>query len=142
VVLNVYLFAAAPKGFFPRQDTGQLNGGIRADQSISFQAMQDKLRQLVNIIRRDPAVDTVVAFTGGGRAGGGFMFLNLKPVDEREEGDTGETVIARLRPKLARVTGVTIFLNPVQALRMGGRSCNSTYQYNLKSDNAADLKQW
>src|SRR5690606_32415734 len=90
VVLNVYLFAAAPKGFFPRQDTGQLNGGIRADQSTSFQAMQDKLRQLVNIIRRDPAVDTVVAFTGGGRAGGGFMFLNLKPVDERAEGDTGE----------------------------------------------------
>ncbi|CAN7304577.1 efflux RND transporter permease subunit [Massilia sp. LjRoot122] len=142
VVLNVYLFAAAPKGFFPRQDTGQLNGGIRADQSISFQAMQGKLRQLVGIIKRDPAVDTVVAFTGGGRAGGGFMFLNLKPIDERAEGDTGEAVIARLRPKLARVTGVSIFLNPVQDLRMGGRSSNSTYQYTLKSDNAADLKQW
>ncbi|RZA32798.1 MAG: nodulation protein, partial [Lysobacteraceae bacterium] len=142
VVLNVYLFAAAPKGFFPRQDTGQLNGGIRADQSISFQAMQDKLRQLVTIIKRDPAVDTVVAFTGGGRAGGGFMFLNLKPIDERAKGDTGEAVIARLRPKLARVTGVSIFLNPVQDLRMGGRSSNSTYQYTLKSDNATDLKQW
>jgi multidrug efflux pump len=142
VGLNVYLFAAAPKGFFPQQDTGQLNGGLRADQSISFQAMQGKLRQLVNIIKRDPAVDTVVAFTGGGRAGGGFMFINLKPVDERAEGDTGQAVIARLRPKLARVTGVSIFLNPVQDLRMGGRSSNSTYQYTLKSDNAADLKQW
>jgi len=142
VGLNVYLFAAAPKGFFPQQDTGQLNGGIRADQSISFQAMQGKLRQLVDIIKRDPAVDTVVAFTGGGRAGGGFMFINLKPVDERAEGDTGQAVIARLRPKLARVTGVSIFLNPVQDLRMGGRSSNSTYQYTLKSDNAADLKQW
>ncbi|MEX5747081.1 efflux RND transporter permease subunit [Massilia sp. X63] len=142
VGLNVYLFAAAPKGFFPQQDTGQLNGGIRADQSISFQAMQGKLRQLVNIIKRDPAVETVVAFTGGGRAGGGFMFINLKPVDQRAQGDTGQAVIARLRPKLARVTGVSIFLNPVQDLRMGGRSSNSTYQYTLKSDNAADLKQW
>lgn len=142
VGLNVYLFAAAPKGFFPQQDTGQLNGGIRADQSISFQAMQGKLRQLVNIIKRDPAVETVVAFTGGGRAGGGFMFINLKPVEQRAQGDTGQAVIARLRPKLARVTGVSIFLNPVQDLRMGGRSSNSTYQYTLKSDNAADLKQW
>ncbi|MCA1245021.1 efflux RND transporter permease subunit [Massilia sp. MS-15] len=142
VALNVYLFSAAPKGFFPQQDTGQLNGGIRADQSISFQAMQDKLRQLVNIIKRDPAVDTVVAFTGGGRAGGGFMFINLKPVAERAKGDTGQAVIARLRPRMARVTGVSIFLNPVQDLRMGGRSSNSTYQYTLKSDNAADLKQW
>ena len=76
--LNVYLFIAIPKGFFPQQDTGQINGGLRADQSISFQAMQDKLRQLVDIIRSDPAVDTVVGFTGGGRAGGGFMFVNLK----------------------------------------------------------------
>ncbi|QOY93180.1 efflux RND transporter permease subunit [Massilia sp. UMI-21] len=140
VGLNVYLFSAAPKGFFPRQDTGQINGGIRADQSISFQAMQGKLRQLVDIIRRDPAVDTVVAFTGGRRAGGGFMFMSLKPPGQRSE--SGEAVIARLRPKLARVTGVSIFLNPVQDLRMGGRSSNSTYQYTLKSDNAADLKQW
>ena len=77
--LNVYLFIAAPKGFFPQQDTGQLNGGLRADQSISSQAMGDKLRQVVDIIRRDPAVDTVVGFTGGARAGGGFMFVNLKP---------------------------------------------------------------
>ena len=138
--LNVYLFAAAPKGFFPQQDTGQISGGIRADQSISFQAMQGKMRQLVNIIKRDPAVDTVVGFTGGGRAGGGFMFINLKPADQRA--DAGQAVIARLRPQLARVTGVSLFLNPVQDLRMGGRSSNSTYQYTLKSDNAADLKLW
>jgi multidrug efflux pump len=142
VGLNVYLFSAAPKGFFPRQDTGQINGGIRADQSISFQAMQGKLRQLVNIIRRDPAVATVVGFTGGGRAGGGFMFINLKPVSERAEGDGGQAVIARLRPQLARVTGVSLFLNPVQDLRIGGRSSNSTYQYTLKSDSSDDLKLW
>jgi multidrug efflux pump len=142
VGLNVFLFSAAPKGFFPQQDTGQINGGMRADQSISFQAMQQKLRQLVNIIKSDPAVDTVVGFTGGSRAGGGFMFLNLKPASERAKGENGQAVIARLRPKLARVTGVQLFLNPVQDLRMGGRSSNSTYQYTLKSDNRADLKLW
>lgn len=140
VALNVYLFSAAPKGFFPQQDSGQMNGGIRADQSISSTAMQAKIYQLVEIIRKDPAVETVVAFTGGGRAGGGFMFVNLKPVGERDV--AAQAVIARLRPQMAKVTGITIFLNPVQDLRMGGRSSNSTYQYTLKSDNAADLKQW
>jgi multidrug efflux pump len=138
--LNVYLFAAAPKGFFPQQDTGQINGGIRADQSISFQAMQEKLKQLVDIIRADPAVATVVGFTGGSRAGGGFMFINLKPVSDRDVG--GQAVIARLRPQLAQVTGVSMFLNPVQDLRMGGRQSNSTYQYTLKSDKREDLKLW
>jgi multidrug efflux pump len=142
VGLNVFLFSAAPKGFFPQQDTGQINGGMRADQSISFQAMQQKLKQLVNIIKSDPAVDTVVGFTGGSRAGGGFMFLNLKPASERAKGESGQAVIARLRPKLARVTGVQLFLNPVQDLRMGGRQSNSTYQYTLKSDNRADLRMW
>ncbi|MCW5648622.1 MAG: efflux RND transporter permease subunit [Ramlibacter sp.] len=140
VGLNVYLFTHVPKGFFPQQDTGQISGGMRADQSISFQAMQDKLRQLVDIIRADPAVDTVVGFTGGSRPGGGFMFINLKPASERT--DKGQAVIARLRPQLAAVTGISLFLNPVQDLRMGGRSSNSTYQYTLKSDNVADLRLW
>jgi multidrug efflux pump len=138
--LNGYLFYMIPKGFFPQQDTGQIQGGLRADQSISFQAMQEKLRQLVNIIRADPAVDTVVGFTGGGRAGGGFLFVNLKRGAERT--DKGQAVIARLRPQIATVTGVSLFLNPVQDLRMGGRQSSSTYQYTLKSDNIADLRSW
>jgi len=138
--LNGYLFVMVPKGYFPQQDTGQIQGGMRADQSISFQAMQDKLRELVNIIRADPAVDTVVGFAGGSRAGGGFMFINLKPATDRTE--RGQAVIARLRPQLARVTGISLFLNPVQDLRMGGRQSNSTYQYTLKSDNIADLRNW
>lgn len=140
VGLNVYLYVKAPKGFFPQQDTGQINGGLRADRSISFQALQTKLKQLVDIIRADPAVDTVVGFTGGSRAGGGFMFINLKPVGQRKDG--GQAVIARLRPQLAQVTGVSLFLNTVQDLRGGGRQTNSTYQYTLKSDNAADLSRW
>jgi multidrug efflux pump len=138
--LNVYLYIAMPKGFFPQQDTGQLNGGLRADQSISFQAMQDKLKQLVGIIHRDPAVDTVVGFTGGSRAGGGFVFIELKPTSQRK--DSGQAVIARLRPQLAQVPGVTLFLNPVQDVRMGARQTNSTYQYTLKSDNQEDLRKW
>ncbi len=140
VALNVYLFLAIPKGFFPQQDTGQIRGGLRADQSISFQAMQGKLRELVDIIRADPAVDTVVGFTGGSRSGGGFLSVMLKPRAERSEGALA--VIARLRPRLAQVTGVQLFLSPAQDLRMGGRSSSSTYQYALKSDSAADLKLW
>jgi multidrug efflux pump len=141
IALNGYLLVMAPKGFFPQQDTGQISGGMRADQSISFQAMQEKLRTIVNIIRTDPAVDTVVGFTGGSRAGGGFMFINLKEPSQRK-GVAAQAVIARLRPQLARVTGISLFLNPVQDLRMGGRQSNSAYQYTLKSDNGADLKQW
>ncbi|MCE9660575.1 MAG: efflux RND transporter permease subunit [Burkholderiales bacterium] len=138
--LNVYLFSAAPKGYFPQQDTGQLQGGLRADQSISSQALGEKLRQVVGIIHADPAVGTVVGFTGGGRAGGGFLFVNLKPAAQRE--DSGQAVIARLRPQLARVTGLQIFLNPVQDLRAGGRQANSTYQYTLKSDSLPTLRRW
>jgi len=140
--LNAYLFVKIPKGFFPQQDTGQIAGGLRADQSISFQAMQEKLKQLVDITRADPAVDTVVAFTGGSRAGGGFMFVSLKPAAERASGERAQAVIARLRPQLQQVSGVSLFLNPVQDLRMGGRQSNSTYQYTLKSDNNDDLKRW
>ena len=140
IALNVYLYMAVPKGFFPTQDSGRLNGGLRADQSISSEELGAKMRQLVAIIGRDPAVATVVGFTGGGRAGGGFLSVDLKPRGERK--DKGSDVITRLRPKLARVTGVSLFLNPQQDVRMGGRQSNATYQYTLKSDNAADLKTW
>jgi len=140
VGLNVYLFTNTPKGFFPQQDSGQISGGLLADQSISTKAMGAKLRQVADIIRADPAVDTVVGFTGGGRAGGGFLFVNLKPRAQRQDG--AFAVIARLRPQLAQVTGLRAFLNPVQDLRGGGRSSNATYQYTLKSDNLPDLRKW
>jgi multidrug efflux pump len=132
VFLNVFLMAVAPGGLFPNQDTGALNGGLRADQSISFTAMKDKLTQIVKIVRSDPSVDTVVAFSGGSRAGGGFLFVTLKPRGERPSADE---VIQRLRPKLARVRGVSTFLNPVQDLQAGGRQTNATYQYVLHADN-------
>jgi multidrug efflux pump len=138
VAMNIYLFTIVPKGFFPEQDTGQLNGGLRADQSISFQEMKQKLTQFVTILKNDPAVDTVVGFTGGSRAGGGFVFLSLKG---HVKGGS-QAVIQRLRPKLARVSGASLFLNPVQDLRVGGRQSNSTYQYTLKSDELGELRTW
>ena len=140
VALNVYLFMAIPKGFFPEQDNGQLQGGLRADQSISSSALAEKLQQAVDIVRRDPAVATVVGFSGGGGAGGGFLSAALKPPSERTE--STREVINRLRPQLNQITGLRVFLNPVQELRMGGRSTSSTYQFTLKADNQADLKTW
>jgi multidrug efflux pump len=140
IALNVYLFSAIPKGYFPQQDNGQLNAGLRADQSISSAAIAEKLKLAVDIIRKDPAVDTVVGFSGGGRSGGGFMFVNLKPVSQRTEKTAA--VIDRLRPQLNQLTGLRVFLSPVQDLRMGGRSSNSSYQYTLKSDSLSDLRTW
>ncbi|WP_395337250.1 efflux RND transporter permease subunit [Novosphingobium sp. BL-8H] len=137
IALNIYLIGVAPKGFFPQQDTGGMVGGLRADQSISFSEMQDKLTRIARIVKSDPAVDTVIAFTGGSRAGGGFLFTTLKPRSQRPP---APAVIARLRPKLARVSGVSLFLNPVQDLQVGGRQTNSTYQYVLKADDPAVLK--
>ncbi|WP_305805195.1 efflux RND transporter permease subunit [Stenotrophomonas sp. YIM B06876] len=137
VGLNVYLLWVVPKGFFPEQDSGQISGGVRADQSISFQAMRGKLTRILAVLGADPAVQDVVGFTGGSRAGGGFVFLTLKPKPGRT--DSSQTVISRLRPKLAAISGVSLFLNPVQDVRMGGRQSNATYQYTLQSDNAADL---
>jgi len=131
VALNIFLLIQVQKGFFPEQDTGSLQGGLRADQSISFADMQTKLTQIVKVIRKDPAIENVVAFTGGSRAGGGFMFATLKPKSQR---DDARTVINRLRPKLARITGVATFLSPVQDMRVGGRGGNSTYQYTLQAD--------
>ncbi len=137
VMLNVFLIAVAPKGFLPSQDTGSMTGGLRVDQSMSFGATRDKMTRLVNIVRSDPAVATVVAFAGGSRAGSGFMFVSLKPRTDREGIDE---VIQRLRPKLARVRGVSLFLNPVQDLQAGGRQTTSMYQYVLHADDPAVLK--
>jgi len=140
IALNAWLFTIVPKGFFPQQDATQITAGLRADQSISFEAMKSKVRQMVEIIRKDPAVATVTGYTGGNRPGGGFMFITLKPRAERKE--SGQEVIGRLRPQLSRVTGVSAFMVPVQDLRVGGRRDVNQIQYTLKSDNLDDLKLW
>jgi len=141
--LNVYLYVIVQKGFFPQQDTGRMNGSFMGDQSTSFQAMQRKIAQLAKIVQQDPAVDTVQAFTGGG--GGtttntGRAFFSLKPLNERKV--TADQIINRLRPKLAVVPGVTLFLQASQDIRVGGRQSAAQYQYTLQSDNLAELTHW
>jgi len=152
VTLNVYLYVVVPKGFLPQQDTGQLRGGIRGDAFSSFQLMKGKLTEVVDIIRADPAVATVVGNVGGGGGmgpmggGGGAASANvsiaLKPLSQRK--DSADRVIARLRPKMAQVTGVQAFLQAVQDIGGGGggRSANSQYQYTLLGDDLAELRDW
>ena len=145
IVMNFVLFAAVPKGFFPEQDTGRMIGGLQADQSISFQSMQQKLTQLSSIVQHDPAVQTVVGFTGTGGGGGagttntGSVYVALKPLNQR---DNIDTVMNRLRGKLSAVPGARLFLFPIQDFRAGGRQSNAAYQYTLQADSATDLYTW
>ena len=138
--LNVYLYTAVPKGFFPQQDTGRIMGFIQADQSISFQAMRGKLSQLMAIVQEDEAVQNVIGFTGGSQRNGGQMFITLKPLNERDV--TLEQVINRLRPKLSRVAGASLFLQGVQDIRIGGRPSNSQFQYAIQADSLEELQTW
>ncbi|WP_075180868.1 multidrug efflux RND transporter permease subunit MdtC [Pantoea sp. 1.19] len=140
VGLSVHLYMTIPKTFFPEQDTGRLMGFIQADQSISFQAMRGKLQDFMTIVRDDPAVESVVGFTGGSRTNSGSMFIALKPLGQRSE--TAQQVIGRLRGKLAKEPGASLFLMAVQDLRFGGRQSNAGYQYSLLSDDLDALRRW
>jgi multidrug efflux pump len=140
ILLNVYLYVIIPKGFFPQQDTGRLGGSIQADQGISFQAMQKKLKDFVDIVRADPAVESVVAFTGGGHRNGGSMYIGLKPLSER--GESADQVIERLRGKLAGEPGANLYLQPVQDIRIGGRQASAQFQFTLQADELAELRAW
>jgi multidrug efflux pump len=141
--VNVYLIAIVPKGFFPQQDTGRLAGGIQGAQDASFTAMRQRMVRFVDIVRADPAVANVVAFTGSG--GGtttntGRMFISLKPLEERRV--SADEIIRRLRRQLATVEGASLFLQATQDLRVGGRGGNAQYQYTIQSENLDDLVKW
>ena len=140
VGLNIFLYAKVQKGFFPQQDTGRVIGSIQADQGISFQAMRQKLADFIEIVRADPAVESVVGFTGGGQRNSGFMFVSLKPLKERKI--SADQVIARLRPGLAQEPGANLYLVPVQDIRVGGRQANAQYQFTLQADELAELRTW
>src|SRR2546427_3204180 len=131
--LNVYLFVIVPKGFFPQQDVGRIVGNIQAEQDISFPAMHRKMAEFADTVRTDPAVNNVVAFTGGGgnTTNSGRVFIVLKPLDERKI--SVDQAISRLRGKLAHVPGATLYLQAVQDLRIGGRQSNAQFQYTLQS---------
>jgi len=143
--VNVYLFVVIPKGFFPQQDNGRIAGVLVAAQDVSFQAIREKMRRFVDIVKSDPAVETATAFTGGGGGRGttsntGRMFISLKPRAERKL--SADEVIARLRPKLASVPGATLFLQAMQDVRLGGRVSQAQYQYTLVSDDLEQLNAW
>jgi multidrug efflux pump len=140
VALSIFLYVVVPKGFFPQQDTGRLMGAIQGAQDISFQAMKQKLQLFVDTVMTDPAVDTVVAFNGGGTSNVGRMFIQLKDLDERKV--SADVVINRLRPKLSGIPGATLFLQAAQDVRVGGRGSNSQYQYTLRADNLNELSDW
>ncbi|AJI94067.1 acrB/AcrD/AcrF family protein [Yersinia ruckeri] len=140
MALNVWLYISIPKTFFPEQDTGRMMGFIQADQSISFQAMKLKLQDFMKIVSADPAVDNVTGFTGGSRTNSGSMYISLKPLTERTE--TAQQVIARLRSKLAKEPGASLFLAAVQDIRIGGRQSNAAYQYTLQADDLNALRSW
>ena len=141
IAVNVFLLVIVPKGFFPEQDNGTVFGGIMGAQDASFQSMQVLTKRFVNIVKTDPAVENVMAFTGGrGSTNGGFIYVGLKPLDERNVSASG--VIRRLRPKLLAVPGATVFMQAGQDLRIGGRGGNAQYQYTIQSQNLADLVKW
>ena len=136
ICLAVYLYIVVPKGFFPQQDNGRLNGSVVASEDISFQSMRQKLAQYVELVKSDPAVDVVTGFVGQ-RVNVANLNITLKPLEERKI--SADQVINRLRPKLARVPGATLFLQAVQDVTIGGRAGNAQYQYTLQGDNLPDL---
>jgi multidrug efflux pump len=141
LAVNVYLIEKIPKGFFPLQDTGVVQGGMQGPQDISFAAMKTAVEQSVNIVKSDPAVQNVMGFTGGqGATNTGNEFIALKPLEERKV--SAEQVINRLRPRLARVAGAATFLQAVQDIRIGGRQSNAEYQYTLQADTSQDLVKY
>ncbi len=140
VVLNFYLLAIVPKGFFPDTDNGMMFGGIRGDQSISFQSMEKKFKQFIDIIKSDPAVATVGGFAGGQATNSGNVFVTLKPL--RERGLSTPEVIDRMRPRLLKVAGARLFLQSGGGIRAGGRQGNGDYQYTIEGDTLEDLNTW
>ncbi|CAH2899772.1 MAG: Multidrug efflux system MdtABC-TolC, inner-membrane proton/drug antiporter MdtC (RND type) [uncultured Paraburkholderia sp.] len=138
--LNIWLYIIVPKGFFPQQDTGRLIGGIQADQSTSFQAMKGKFAEMMEIVSKNPAVDSVVGFTGGRQTNSGFMFVSLKSKGERKL--SSDQVIQQLRAPLGDVAGARTFLQSVQDIRVGGRQSNAQYQFTLLADSTPDLYLW
>ena len=140
ILLNFYLIAIVPKGFFPSTDEGTMQGGLRADQSISFQAMQKKFMQFIEIIKRDPAVATVGGFAGGQATNSGNVFITLKPPHER--GLSTDEVIDRLRPELEKVAGARLFLRAGGQIGGGGRQGNGSQQYTVQADSLEELNTW
>jgi multidrug efflux pump len=143
IALNVVTGYKIPKGLFPQQDTGQLQGSMRGPQDASFPDLNASLLQAERVVKRDPAVQNVMGFTGGGGATNtGNLFVILKPLNQRPPNSSAAQVINRLRPGLSRITAASTFLQAAQDLRIGGRGGNAMYQYTIQADNVDDLQTW
>jgi multidrug efflux pump len=146
IALNVAIAYKIPKGFFPLQDTGALQGAMRGPQDASYPTMNATLLQVQHVIMKDPAVQNVIGFTGGGGATNtGGVFVNLKPLGSKplvQRSASAADVINRLRKPLNQITGASIFLQASQDLRIGGRGSNAGYQYTIQADNVDDLQTW
>ncbi len=141
IALNIVIVIRIPKGFFPLQDTGSLAGAVRGPQDASFYSMNDSIQRIANVVRKDPATQNVIAFTGGnGATNTANMYVTLKQLNERKI--SASDVINRLRPKMSRLPVASAFLQPAQDLRIGGRSSNALYQYTIQADNLTDLTTW
>jgi len=142
VGLSVYLFTIIPKGFFPQQDNGFLTGVSQASQDISFEAMKQHQEEFNNIVQADPAVDGIAMFIGGGGTAlnSGRLYITLKPHDERDA--NADQIIARLRPKLAKVVGATLYMQATQDVRLGGRATRTQFEFTLQDANLDELNEW
>jgi multidrug efflux pump len=140
IALNVIVILRIPKGFFPQQDTGAIVGAVQGPQDASFPLMENSVLQLVDVIKADPAVAHVNAYTGGGQLNGGFIYIALKPLKERKI--DAASIINRLRPKLNRLPVAQAFLQAAQDIRIGGRLSAALYQYTIQADNVDDLNKW
>lgn len=140
-LLSIALYVVVPKGFFPQQDTGRIMGSIQGAQDISFSAMREKMQRFADIVKSDPAVETVVSFSGGaGTQNTGRMFITLKPIEERKV--SADQVINRLRGKLSVVPGATLFMQSAQDLQIGGRMSQAQFQYTLQGEDLNELNAW
>lgn len=142
IALNVVVIVRIPKGFFPQQDTGTIVGGVQGPQDASFPFMNFSLKQIVNVIKANPGVAHVNAYTGGrGSSNGGFVYITLKPLG-KERRASAMDIINQVRPKLNRLPIASVFLQPSQDLRIGGRSSSALYQYTIQTESVEDLAHW
>jgi hydrophobe/amphiphile efflux-1 (HAE1) family protein len=144
IVLTGYLYVIIPKGFFPQQDTGMITGITEASQDISFPAMAERQQAVANIVLQDPAVASTGSYIGPGgptaTLNNGRMFIALKPKSERDA--SADEVINRLRPKLAKLQGITLYMQAAQDITIGGRVSRTQYQYTLTDPDPGELNQW
>ena len=144
VVLTAYLYVIIPKGFFPQQDTGFIVAVTEAAQDISYPAMRERQARILDVVLKDPGIDGVISVVGAGTlnatVNNGLVLINLKPRDRRDA--SASEIIDRLRPKLAPIEGIALFMQPSQDINVGGRLARTQFQYTLQDADLDELNHW